>query len=124
LILCLPFPSDTNGSVYQKFYPDKSKCVAENHGKLSVQPCERVLLEFPELAGRAEAWGMGTTGNGDMHAFVVATVGAAGAMVRPGQRLFRSSDGGRSWTSRPISLKAGVGTGFVILPDDTMLLAA
>lgn len=117
-------PESLSDLGYQKYYPDESLCVAETGAELTLNPCQRIPLEFPGLAGRAEARGMGKTRNRDIYAFVVGTVGGGGAIVEPAGRLFRSTDGGRSWTGRTLTLPAGVGTGFIVLPDDSMLLAA
>ena len=99
------------------------KLGVERNGKLEFMPCQRIPLDYPDQPGRGEVC-MGRTRNGEIYAAAGASVGAGGDKAKPSQRLFKSSDGGRSWTSRPIDF-AGVNSlvAFTVLADDTLLFA-
>ena len=66
---------------------------------------------------------MGSTQGGEIYAAVIAA-GAGGGELKSSQRLFRSNDGGLSWTSRSIELPGGNElTAFTVLNDDSLLVA-
>ena len=86
-------------------------------------PAERVVLDYPGLTARAEAC-MGVTSDGDVWAAVGFNTGLRGAHghFNP-ERLFRSSDGGRTWDSQPMAPTGSARMcGFAVLADDTFLL--
>ena len=103
-------------------------------------PAERIELDYPGLHGRGEAcmgmtsdgniWAVercgGTTCNGRPEA---AAVGFNVPRLDPSspaslERLFRSSDGGKTWTSQPLAMTEwGRICAFTALSDDTLLLA-
>ena len=88
------------------------------------RPMERIDLEYPGLGGRGEVC-MGRTSDGDIWAAVGFNVPLldAGSPASP-ERLFRSTDGGQTWTSQPLSLTEwGRLCAFTVLSDDTLLLA-
>jgi hypothetical protein len=85
---------------------------------------ERTPLDYPGLQGRAEAC-MGRTQNGDIWAAVGFNTGGGwpGTGANP-ERLFRSTDDGRTWTGRPLGPTGDERLcGFTVLADDTLLLA-
>ena len=85
---------------------------------------ERIELDYPGLQGRGEAC-MGMTSDGA----VWAAVGFNVPRLDPGspaslERLFRSTDGGQTWTSQPLPMTEwGRLLAFTTLSDDTLLLA-
>ena len=98
------------------------KLLVERDGELVSQHCERIPLDYAEQQGRGEAC-MGSTQGGEIYAAVIAA-GAGGGKLKSSQRLFRSNDGGLSWTSRSIELPGGNElTAFTVLNDDSLLVA-
>ena len=87
-------------------------------------PAERIELDYPGLHGRGEAC-MGMTSDGN----IWAAVGFNVPRLDPSspaslERLFRSSDGGKTWTSQPLAMTEwGRICAFTALSDDTLLLA-
>ena len=99
------------------FYPDRDKLIVEHDSGQTTESCERIPLDYPDLRGRAEVC-MGRSPNGDIYAAVAAACGAMGESIQPTQRLFRSSDGGYTWSSWPIALPVdGAMAAFTVLPD-------
>lgn len=87
-------------------------------------PVERIPLDYPGLEGRAEAC-MGRTRNGDIWAAVGFNIagGRPGTGANP-ERLYHSTDGGRTWTGRFLAPTGDERMcGFTVLTDDTLLLA-
>ena len=88
------------------------------------QSVERIDLDYPDLGGRGEAC-MGRTRDGD----IWAAVGWNLPLLDPAskaspERLFHSADGGRTWTSLPMSpTDWSRMLAFTVLSDDTLLLA-
>ncbi len=105
-----------------RFYPARNQLVVETPTRIAVQKCERIPLDYPDMAGRAEVC-MGTTSNADIYALVVAPRGS-GDERKASQRLFRSEDGGRTWKGYFVELSRGMGVAFTVLADDTMVIAA
>ena len=105
------------------YYSQADEVVIERDGKLDSLPCERIRFDYPEQDGRSEVC-MGRAPNGDIYAAVIATQGAGGEPSKPSQRLFRSVDGGLTWTSQPVSMPGGYGlVAFTVLNDGTLLAA-
>ena len=106
------------------FYQDREKLVVEHDGEVTSQACDRILLEYPFLAGRAEVC-MGCTQDGDIYAAVAASCGTGGESIKSTQRLFRSSDDGHTWIGWFIELPDESSlTAFTVLADDSFLVAA
>ena len=106
------------------FYRDREKLTVEHDGEWTTQICERIPLNYPLLAGRAEVC-MGHTRDGGIYAAVAASCGAGGESIEPTQRLFRSSDGGYTWSGRSVELPGEHAmTAFTILAGDVFLIAA
>ena len=105
------------------YYSQPDEIVIERDGKLDSLPCERIRFDYPEQDGRSEVC-MGRAQNGDIYAAVIATIGTGGTPSKPSQRLFRSVDGGLTWTSQPVSMPGGYGlVAFTVLNDGTLLAA-
>ena len=91
---------------------------------LQEMPAELIELDYPGLQGRGEAC-MGMTSDGA----IWAAVGFNVPLLDPGspaspERLFRSTDGGQTWTSQPLPMTEwGRLLAFTTLSDDTLLLA-
>jgi len=105
------------------YYSQPDEVVIERDGELDSLPCERIRFDYPEQDGRSEVC-MGRAPNGDIYAAVIATIGTGGRLCKPSQRLFRSVDGGLTWTSQPVSMPGGYGlVAFTVLNDGTRLVA-
>ena len=87
-------------------------------------PVERIDLDYPGLGGRGEAC-MGRTSEGDIWAAVGFNVPLLDADTPASpERLFRSTDGGQTWTSQALPMTEwGRLCAFTALSDDTLLLA-
>jgi len=106
------------------FWEDKEKMVVERDGEMAALPCERIKLDYPFLAGRAEAC-MGRMRDGDIYAAVAASCGTGGEGIKPTQRLFRSPDGGYTWSGGPIELPGEDSMiAFTALSNNSLLVAA
>jgi hypothetical protein len=82
-------------------------------GKVVKQiPCERIPLDCNGMQIRAEAH-VDRTKNGDIWALVLGS-----------KKIFKSTDKGKTWTSRTVDIIADdLMSGFTILNDDTFLIA-
>jgi len=85
-------------------------------------PCERIPLVYPELRGRAEV-NAALDSKGRIWAAIGYAVGSRHQDPGGPERLFRSEDGGRTWTSRVLPMTSDRHfLGFTVLADDALLL--
>jgi len=107
------------------FYGDVNAVLVERDGRVVNRlPAERVVLEYPELRGRAEV-NAALDSAGTIWAAIGYSVGTHHQPPVGVERLFRSGDGGRTWTSRPLPMTEKRNfLGFTVLADDAMLLVA
>jgi len=105
------------------FYPDRNTLVVERDSKVVARlPVERVPLEFPELEARGEGY-VSLDSEGDIWAAVSYNTPAKEDGFLGRERLFYSSDGGKTWSSQILPLPEGCRCmAFTVLQDDTFLL--
>ena len=102
------------------FYSDQSEILVERNGKIVQRlPAERIRLDYPDAPFRAEA-NAATDSNGTI--WVVVSLGSSGKGFKGADRLFRSDDGGKTWSSRRLVNLRPV-SAFTVLKNDTLLLA-
>ena len=105
------------------FYPDSNTLVLERDGKVVARlPVERIPLKYPELSARAEAY-VALGAKGDVWAAVSYNTPAAETGPLGPERLFRSSDGGKTWSSQILPQPEGYRCmAFTVLQNETLLL--
>jgi hypothetical protein len=106
------------GDYKSTYYPSPGLITVELEGEIvAYLDCERVALDYPGLTGRGNV-NMGCSGNGDIRAAI------AGVSTSAMKRLFRSRDGGGTWTSKQLSPTLGRNlVAFTVLNNNTLLLA-
>lgn len=117
-VLATALPAGPNG-----FHGDPNAVLIERDGRpVGRVPAERIRLDFPELDARAEA-NAALDSRGHIWAAIGYSVGKHHRASEGYERLFHSSDGGRTWTSQilPMTERANF-LGFTVLQDDAMVL--
>ena len=107
----------------EDFYADSNTLVVERGGKIVDQlAVERIRLEFPELEARGEGY-VSLDSQGDIWAAVTYNTPAKEQGTLGPERLFRSGDEGKTWSSRILPLPTGYRCmAFTVLRNDTFLL--
>ena len=105
------------------YYPDADTLLVERHGKVVDRlPVERIRLEFPELTGRGEG-NVALDSKGNIWATVSYNTPNRGTLGA--ERLFRSSDKGKTWSSQILLLDEPLRCmAFTVLSNDSFLLVA
>ena len=114
LVLALP----VQASYQEYYYPDPGLITVERGDQIvNYLQCKRIPLDYPGLSGRGDV-NMGRDSLGNIWAAVSGA--AAGQM----DRLFRSQDGGITWTSIPIPPTQNQElAAFTTLKNNNLLLA-
>jgi len=109
----------------EEFYGDPNAVLVELGGRVVDRlPAKRIALAYPELRGRAEV-NAALDSAGTLWAAVGYSVGTHHQPPVGVERLFCSTDGGRTWTSRPLPMTENRNfLAFTVLADDALLLVA
>lgn len=107
----------------QEFYDDEGVIVVERDGQVVDRlPAERIQLDYPELDARAEV-NADLDSHGHIWAAIGYSVGSQHQATLGFERLFHSSDGGRTWTSQTLPMTEDCHfIAFTVLDDDALLL--
>ncbi|MGD2087645.1 MAG: Ser-Thr-rich GPI-anchored membrane family protein [Candidatus Aminicenantes bacterium] len=106
------------GDYKSTYYPSPNLITVDLEGDIvAYLDCERVTLDYPELVSRPDV-NMGRDNKGNIWA------GIGGVPKSPMKRLFRSRDGGRTWTSIQLSPTLGrYLIAFAVLNNNHLILA-
>jgi len=119
LTVGMVLPLHVNGDYKDRYYSNPALItVGRGDQIVDYLDCERIAMTYPNVTGRCDV-NMGRDSKGNLWAAVTGV--ATGSM----QRLFRSQDGGKTWTSIQLAPTQGQElVAFTVLDNDNLLLAA